>query len=76
VLELHLGVTDGVLRYFDADGELVPTPPESALAERERADQAQRLAETERERAEAEHLRAERLAARLRELGIDPDDGA
>ena len=76
VLELHLGVTDGVLRYFDADGELVPTPPESALAERERADQAQRLAETERERAEAEHLRAERLAERLRELGIDPDDGA
>ncbi len=29
----------------------------------------------ERERAETEHLRAERLATRLRELGIDPDDG-
>jgi hypothetical protein len=76
VLELYLGVTDCVLRYFDADGELVPTPPESALAERARADQAQQWAESERERADAEHLRAERLAARLRELGIDPDDGA
>lgn len=35
-------------------------------AERERA-------EAERERAEAERQRAERLAARLRALGIDPD---
>ncbi|TAN94968.1 MAG: Uma2 family endonuclease, partial [Phormidium sp. SL48-SHIP] len=28
------------------------------------------------ERAEQEHQRAERLAARLRELGIDPDEEA
>jgi Uma2 family endonuclease len=37
-----------------------------ARAERERA-------EAERERAEAERERADRLAARLRELGIDPE---
>lgn len=30
-------------------------------------------AEAERQRAETEHQRAERLAARLRELGVDPD---
>jgi len=45
---------------------------EWAEAEREKAE-AQRLrAEVERERAEAERLRAERLAAMLRELGLDP----
>ncbi|MDW8103954.1 MAG: Uma2 family endonuclease [Armatimonadota bacterium] len=37
------------------------------------AERAQREAETARQRAEAERQRAERLAARLRELGIDPE---
>ena len=40
----------------------------------EKALQDERLkAENERNRAETEHNRAEKLAARLRELGIDPD---
>ncbi len=48
--------------------------------ERERAEQARQQAEQERERAQQERERAqqereraERLAARLRELGLDPD---
>ncbi len=101
VLALHLGVIDGKLRYFDADGSLIPTPPESALAamaqaaaereraaaeheraeaerrraetERQRAETERQRAEAERQRADAEQARAEKLAALLRELGIDPD---
>jgi hypothetical protein len=41
------------LRWMTLEGELILTPEEEAVAERERA---------------------ERLAARLRELGIEPDD--
>ncbi|MBO1351276.1 MAG: Uma2 family endonuclease [Hormoscilla sp. GUM202] len=70
-LELWLGTWSGIiqrepaiwLRFYDGDGNLVPLPEEAALA----------LAEQERERAEQERERAERLAAQLRELGIDPD---
>ena len=41
--------------------------------ERARADQAERHAIQERARADQELFRAERLAARLRALGLDPD---
>ena len=60
VLELYLGVDDGWLRYFDAEGECLPTPAEAA--------------EQEKQRAEQEKQRAELLARRLRDLGVDPDD--
>lgn len=43
-------------------------------AERERAEQERERAEQERERAEQERERAERLAARLRALGVEPDE--
>ena len=62
-------------------------PFSTLLEERQRAEQAQQQAEQERERAEQERERAEqaqqqaaqereradRLAARLRELGLDPE---
>lgn len=54
------------LRWCDASGEPLPTGRERADAERVRAD-------AERERADAERARAERLAEKLRALGIDPD---
>jgi len=87
MLELHLGVVDGQLRYFEADGTLVLGPAEVALRERQRAEQAQvqidqerqraeqerQRAEQERQRADQERQRAERLAQRLRELGVDLD---
>jgi Uma2 family endonuclease len=44
-LGLYLGINEGLLRYFTAEGNLVATPEETA----------------------------ERLAAKLRELNIDPD---
>ncbi|MBW4540046.1 MAG: Uma2 family endonuclease [Myxacorys chilensis ATA2-1-KO14] len=66
-LQLFLGVHQGKLRFFAPTGELVPTPEEAALSE-----QQQRLA-AER-RAEQEAQRAERLAAKLRGLNIDPEN--
>ncbi|MDW8293715.1 MAG: Uma2 family endonuclease, partial [Anaerolineae bacterium] len=67
--ELGLGVTlwegmyEGIrttwLRWCDEAGQIL-------LIGRE-------LAELERQRAAAERQRAERLAAKLRELGIDPE---
>ncbi len=86
-LELYLGVDGGKLRYFTPKGQLVPTPQEAAIQEQlqvqqERqqtqqaqlqAQQAQLQAQRERELAQEERDRADRLAERLRELGIDPD---
>ncbi len=45
-----------------------------AADEHQRAEQERQRAEQERQRAADEHQRAERLAARLRALGIDPAD--
>ncbi len=58
-LQLYLGVSDRQLRFFTATGDLVPTPEEFALRETQRAN--------------SEAQRAERLAAKLRELNIDPN---
>jgi regulator of protease activity HflC (stomatin/prohibitin superfamily) len=108
VLNLSLGIEARKLRYFTADGELVPTleeeneqalqdvqqaweeaeraREEARLAERhakreaqrakqetQRAEQEAQRAEQEAQRAEHEAQRAGRLAAKLRELGLDPD---
>jgi Uma2 family endonuclease len=58
-LELYIGIYQGLLRFFTAEGELVPTPEEEAESERQQKEIAQQ--------------KAERLAAKLRELNIDPD---
>jgi len=58
-LGLYLGIYQGLLRFFTADGELVPTPEE--------------IVEQAEQRVEQEARKAERLAAKLRELNIDPD---
>ncbi|OQY46326.1 MAG: hypothetical protein B6242_08100 [Anaerolineaceae bacterium 4572_78] len=42
-------------------------------AEKQRAETERQRAETERQRAETEWQRANKLASKLRELGIDPD---
>ncbi len=67
-LELRLSVWQGSyenierlwLRWFTASGELILTPSEEAAAAQARVTQAEQ--------------RAERLAAKLRELNIDPDE--
>lgn len=68
------------LRFYDRQENLVLLPEEVAEQEQQRAEQEQQRAEQERQRADheqqrAEHerQRAERLAARLRELGEEPD---
>ncbi|MFQ3615827.1 MAG: Uma2 family endonuclease [Cyanobacteriota bacterium] len=58
-LQLFLGIYDEQLRFFRPDGSLVPTPEEAARIEQQRAD--------------AEQQRGDRLAEKLRELGVDPD---
>jgi len=73
-LELYLGIWSGErlgqsmnwLRWWDNSGNLLLWSSEQAEQERQRAEQ-------ERQRADQEYQRAERLAAKLRELGIDPD---
>lgn len=83
-LELKIGLTlwegefegrvDTWLRWTDARGVLIPTGKERAEHERLRAEQEQQRAEREHQRAEREHQRAERLAALLRQAGIDPEE--
>ncbi|NJN04786.1 MAG: Uma2 family endonuclease [Leptolyngbyaceae cyanobacterium SL_1_1] len=58
-LELFLGLYETKLRFFTPEGTLVPTPAEAAKASQQQAQQAQQ--------------QIERLAERLRELGVDPD---
>jgi len=55
-LGLELGIHDRQLRWFTAEGDLIPFPEEA-----------------ERQRAEQERQRADRLADYLRSQGIDPD---
>jgi Uma2 family endonuclease len=87
-LNLWLGLWSGErlnhtidwLRWWDAAGNLLLWSAEQAEQERQRAEQEHQRAEQEHQRAEQEHQRAEQerqradaLAAKLRELGIDPD---
>ncbi|MEB3294022.1 MAG: Uma2 family endonuclease [Synechococcales bacterium] len=65
------------LRFYDRDGNLVLLPEEvaqqQAQAEAQRAEAEAQRAQVALEQADRQRLRAERLAARLRELGEDPD---
>ncbi|HVR95043.1 MAG TPA: Uma2 family endonuclease [Thermoanaerobaculia bacterium] len=74
----RLGLEGTWLRLFRADGSLIPTSEENALAERERADAERGRAEAEAKRADAERERAEAAeaeVARLRALlGTLPPD--
>lgn len=58
--------------YIELDTER-QLAEELAETERQRAETERQMAETERQRAEIERQRADRLAEKLRELGIDPD---
>ncbi len=58
-LQLFLGIHDRKLRFFTPAGELVPTPEE--------------MLRTTQSQLETERQQKEKLAAKLRELGVDPD---
>jgi hypothetical protein len=60
------GKHDTWLRWIDEYGVLIPTGKERAEQERQRAEQ-------ERQRAAHAEQRAERLAALLRQAGVDPE---
>ncbi len=69
------------LRWFDRQGNWIPTEVEKneqskqqAEREAQRAAEAMMRSEQSDLRAEAAQERADRLAAKLRELGIDPDN--
>lgn len=83
-LRLWEGIYEGKqatwLRWYDEGEDLIPTGAERARDEAERArHEAERVryeaerAQHEAERAQREMERAERFAAKLRELGIDPN---
>jgi hypothetical protein len=86
VLELDLAVDEGRLRFYtgsaplldareliDKLSSMVDQAVRRAEEEARRAEEEARRAEDEARRAEDEARRADRLAARLRELGVDPD---
>lgn len=60
------GADDLWLRWCDAEGNLIPTGIEQAEQEKQRADTAEKKAVLAQERAE-------KLAEKLRLMGIDPD---
>jgi hypothetical protein len=67
----------GALQLYRPDGERFATYVElmeQREQEQQRAEQEHQRAEQEHQRAEQERQRAERLAARLRALGIDPEE--
>lgn len=74
------GFTRQWLRWYDIEGRWIPCEAEKTELERQRAEQAERIAQEERLRAEQaeriiaeERRRAQAMAERLRALGIDPD---
>ncbi len=79
-LQLFLGLVDGKLRFLTPTGELVATPAETAAnvqaelltTQQDLALTQQDLAVTQQELLH-ERQQRERLAARLRALGIEPD---
>jgi hypothetical protein len=74
-LGVELGLWQGIyknvelpwLRWWEENGDMLLTGDEQAEVEKQRA-------EVEKQRAEVEKQRADNLAAKLRELGLDPDN--
>ncbi len=76
-LGIRFELTPSTLNLYDAEDNLFLTPVElrqRAEREAQRANQEYERAEQEKSRAEQEKSRAERLAAKLKALGIDPDE--
>ncbi len=69
-LELYLGICDRQLRYFNADGQLMPLPEEQ---ERLAKEQERLAKEQERLAKEQSQKRVAQLEMLLRSQGIDPD---
>lgn len=70
-LGLALGIHERQLRWYTAEGMLIPLPE---VAAQERADQAEERADQAEEQADQERQAKERLEAYLRSQGIDPNN--
>ncbi len=80
-LGISFELTDETLKMFHVDGtaflsyaeiqDLLASERQRANSESQRAEAESQRAEAEKQRAEAEKQRADRLAAKLKELGID-----
>jgi len=72
-LKIHFDLREDNLHIFDPEGEEFLTPLESTLQYKAKIQSEFQRAEEAEKRAEAEAKRSEKLAAKLRELGICPD---
>jgi len=62
------------LRWSNENDVVILTGKERAEQEYQRAEQANKRAEQERQEKEQALIRAERLAAKMRELGLDVEE--
>ena len=69
-----MGLSANKLRYFTPEGELVPTPAEAAQQAENRVLEAENRAVEAESQVEQEKQKAAKLAAKLRELGIDTEE--
>ena len=80
-LDLGLGIWDGVyvgiegrwLRWYDRSGSWIGTDREQLIQAQQQVDTATQRADSAIQQAERERERADLLAAKLQELGIDLD---
>lgn len=75
-LKIRFELKKGQVAVYGPDGDRFLNFVEQgaqAILEHERAEQERKKAEAEKRMADAERERAAKLAARLRELGVDPD---
>jgi hypothetical protein len=68
------GSTDTWLRWCDARGRVIPTGAERAEREKRKKLTARRRADQQQRRADQQQRRAEAAEAKLRALGIDPEE--
>ena len=71
---LYLGIYADKLRYFSSRGQLIPTPEEAALLEKQAKESERQQKELALQQKELALQKIEQLTARLRELGINPDE--
>lgn len=76
-LELFLGIYERQLRWFSAEGQIIPLPEEAERQAKEQAMQAvakeRQAKEQERQAKEQAQQRIEQLEVLLRSQGINPD---
>ena len=77
-LGLWQGEYEGIeglwMRWRDVEGKWIPTSAERAEQERQQVEQERQRADQAELQLEIERQRVEQLAARLRELGLNPDE--